>query len=1056
MENNISLNISMLSSVLRVNEIDIKTLRENEQKNNYYKKLPNYSPLLLSIACNTNKEFPDEICLNAAIQLKNYINSYWRNNSNNIDEGDNIIINEEDKKYIRTKILDAVIYVVEIENIKILKQFNQCVKKLCKYYFKEKIIDYNKEFINRIIKCLNSKNLKQTYAGIILFYQLSKIFEFDSEENQKIYNEELIKVNNYLLSSLYECKDINNAIQAQFAYKILKIFFKSFQGAIPELFTQEKIFEQWINFITNVIKNPVNESNMNNNKKNIFFKLKRVCYQTITRIVQKFSRYSTNNEKTSFENMINNKYISIFFEIYKTIFINCFNNQLFIDDYGKTCIYNFFSILMENGQFSKMVLDMFINDKNNELLNHIIQDCYITYDDLELYHSDPKKYLAEKLEEINSILTKRYNSCKLFSSLFCYKKDKKDQPNYYQKLYEFLYNTLINDNNNLNIEKQNLINNNQPYYLIYNNINFCLKKESILYLIKSNNSIIMKYLKKDFENFIEKIICPELNSPCMFLREQVCSFIKSFKTYKYTNNNLVETLAKNFSYLMQKDPILPVRFESAMALSCILNQSNVKELLKGNIEILLNIYLKLMEETDLEEIMDSLQEVVKNFTEESKLYIVQLSEYLIKYFNKLVQNIHNDGDKENEIDHFSLINNIIMTFSNFIHYFVNNDDIYPKIENYIDILLHFCLIEEPDDKLEDGINVLDEILTNCKIIPKHIWKFFIPLIKTFIGDDEKTNNDNEFEDYGCESIMDITKIICFYISKDDGSLLNLIDNNGKQYLYYIVTYIKLIIKVCYKKNEFLDYIYIFDICNTLFDKYRNKTEIEIILEEILNNILLNFENKKNVSNYVCLLLSTCFTYYPIKCLKYFQNKNKLKDILMFWFLEIDKIKSYKHLKYNLFGICSLISLEQNLQDKLIIENIKLFVDKILILIEKINIKIEKEEKKKAKAKEKNEEEIDEDLDQDELFKKFLEGKDISDDEDEDENWEEDEDEEDEGPLTEADKQSPILIVKSTFDLINQKIPELFKNILAILGDNANKLNDIFFKEEQRLKNINNK
>ena len=86
----------------------------------------------------------------------------------------------------------------------------------------------------------------------------------------------------------------------------------------------------------------------------------------------------------------------------------------------------------------------------------------------------------------------------------------------------------------------------------------------------------------------------------------------------------------------------------------------------------------------------------------------------------------------------------------------------------------------------------------------------------------------------------------------------------------------------------------------------------------------------------------------------------------------------------------------------------------------------------------------------------MEGKDISDDEDEDENWEEDEDEEDEGPLTEADKQSPILIVKNTFDLINQKFPELFKNILAILGDNTNKLNDIFIKEEQRLKNINNK
>ena len=514
---------------------------------------------------------------------------------------------------------------------------------------------------------------------------------------------------------------------------------------------------------------------------------------------------------------------------------------------------------------------------------------------------------------------------------------------------------------------------------------------------------------------------------------------------------------------MQNDPILPVRFESSMALSAILGQKNVKELIKGNIQTLLQIYLKLMEETDLEEIMDSLQDVVTNFTEESKIYIVELSEYLIKYFKKLVTHIHEE-DKENEVDDFSLINNIINTFSNFIHYFVNNESIYPKIENYIDILLNYCLLEEPYDKLEDGLNLLEEILVNCKIIPKHIYKFFIPLIKTILENEEEStinnnnnininnniNNNIELDGFGYESIMDINKIICYYIYKDDGSLIDLMDNNGQKYLYYIIKYIKEIIKVCNKNNEFRDYIYIFDISNTLFDKYKNK--VEIIAEEILNNILSLFENKKNETllNYLCLLLSTCFLYYPFKTLKYFQNNNKLKDILMLWFFEIDKIKKYKQLKYNLYGICSLISLEQNQQDKLIIDNIKLFVDKILNLINKINEKIQKEEKNKENAKNKEEgNENDEDLNEDELFQKFLEGKEINDDEDED--WEEDEEDE-EINLTVADKQSPILTVKYSFDLINQKFPELFKNILNILGDNSTKLNTIFMNEELRLKN----
>ena len=128
MENEFSLNINLLASALQINSIDIKTLRENEERIKYYKTLKNYSPLLLYIASKVNKEFSDEISLHAAIQLKNFINSYWdnfpTNNNNNFNE-ENIIINEEDKNYIREKILDSVKYIVEIGNNKILKQFNQ-------------------------------------------------------------------------------------------------------------------------------------------------------------------------------------------------------------------------------------------------------------------------------------------------------------------------------------------------------------------------------------------------------------------------------------------------------------------------------------------------------------------------------------------------------------------------------------------------------------------------------------------------------------------------------------------------------------------------------------------------------------------------------------------------------------------------------------------------------------------------------------------------------------------------------------------------------------------
>ena len=1059
MESKIILNESMLSSVLQVNNIDISILRENQKKTNYYKTLPNYSPLLLIISCNINKTYSPEIALNASIQLKNYIKSYWKTNPKEInlgEEDNNIIINEQDKSYIRVKLLEAIIYVVEIENKVILKQYKQCIKTILKYDFKKNQME-NKEFMNKIIQCLNSKNLKQLYAGIILFGQLSKIFEFDNEEKQKIYNEELIKVNNYLLSSLYECKNINETIQANFAHQIIKIFFRSFQGAMPELFAQEPIFDKWISFIINVIKTPIEVNminNENNLRKNIFYKLKRVCYQTITRIIQKYSRYINKKEKTEFEKMINDKYIMIFFDLFKTVFINHFNDKIFLDDYGKTCIYTFFVTLMENKEFNKNIIDLFIKDSNNTLLNYIINDGFLSYEDLELWSSDPKKYLADKMEIIHDILTKRYNSCKLFISLWMYKDKDSGKYIYYQILYEFLCNILINENNNLNLEKQNLLNNlkNQPYYSIYNQITFCLRKESILHIMKDNYYNILKFSKNTFENLIEKIIFPELSSSCAFLREQACNFIKEFRGYEYTNKILIENITKSLTYLMKNDPTIQVRFESAMALSAVLKQKYVKDLLKGNILPLLQIYIKLMDETDLEEIMDSLQEVVRNFTEESKIYIVHLSEYLIKYFNKLVDSIENEEEKEdNDVERYSLINNIINTFCYFIHYFINDGDIYPKIENYIDKMLNFCIIEEPENKLEDGISLMKEILINCQKLPNHILNYIIPLINIII---EETDVDL----FGNENISDITQVICHYITKDyDDILIKAFDKEGKcLYVDYITKYMKFIIAQSDKEdNDYYDYIYSFNICNTLFNRYKNK--VEIICEEILALIISKYKSSKNnrLLNNICLLLSTCFIYFPEKCLIHFQKKNCLKDIFMFWFFQIDKIKNFKHLKYNLFAICSIITLNKNQQDKLIIDNMKLFVDKIMILVEKINQRIEKEEKNLNKEK-KDEEEDEDMLDGDELFKKIIvEGKDLSDDEDEDDNWEEDEDEED-FPETEADKQDPIILVKTSFEIINKTFPELFDTIIKILGNNVNKLKEIFSKREESIKNKSKK
>lgn len=97
---------------------------------------------------------------------------------------------------------------------------------------------------------------RRTYAGIILLHQLSKLYEYEDEDNMIVYNEVLSQVNVLLLNVLGECKDINNPIQAQFIYKIIKIFFKSFQGAIPASFCNIENYSIWSNYILGYINTP--------------------------------------------------------------------------------------------------------------------------------------------------------------------------------------------------------------------------------------------------------------------------------------------------------------------------------------------------------------------------------------------------------------------------------------------------------------------------------------------------------------------------------------------------------------------------------------------------------------------------------------------------------------------------------------------------------------------------------------------------------------------------------------------------------------------------------
>jgi hypothetical protein len=821
------------------------------------------------------------------------------------------------------------------------------------------------------------------------------------------------------------------------------------------------VYKNWSLYLVQILKTPI-DKNYLEDKNNIFWKLRRICFRIVSRVTQKYkTRDQGNKEHNAFRQYLLDEYIPQYYDIFTIIYTNCNKNQEYIDDKGKVCVYSFYCFLLELSEYKEKVFKLFL--ENDLLLEEIIKDCLMPKTDLDAWVNSPKEYIGQKEEELSMFNTKKFKAEKLIRSFMEYKEKKSKKYIYFDKIYNYLCNSIIKDEQNLIMEENNIKDkllqnpNNESYLTNPSNAPFCLRKESILFILKKNSDSISKNADSDL--LIKQLVFPSLKSPCGLLREQACDFISRFKI---KNEELLQEIIKILCSLMEKDPQLPVRLYACLALGYFFENETVRKMIKGNIKQILEISLRLMDETDVEQIMDNLQEIVKYFTSESQQYIIELSDYLLKYFMRIVEKENNMEDETNMMDTYTIKNNIVTTFTSFIKYFINNQDIYSKITNHIDALIDYFL--KKSDSQESGMDLIEEVLKNSpnKNSFYHIYKFFIPLIQTVIGTEEelaefkKSFPNHVFNGQGYESILDIAKLVCMYIAKDPNNFINLKDNNGIGYIMYTSKLIESIIEISESKGDYEEAKFCLEIIMTLFYYYKGQMDklmndlIEYVSRKIKNGNITN----KHLIQFLLNIISICFIYDPAKSLNVLNTKNITKEIFIFWFNNINKLGTKIFLKYNLIAICSIIKIDINQQDKLISDNMKQLIEGIFSLTEKLNDKIENDLEEEISDYDDNDEYDENFSDKDENkvseqvknivsgeptdLKYKIKDEDISDDEI---------DEEDEA-ITEFDKINVIDYVKNTLNDVGQN-QQMNKIIVESLGDKFQILNEIFNKEEER-------
>ena len=402
---------------------------------------------------------------NALIQLKNIICKNWKygsdaelNKSLRFEEEDKIIIiNEEEKDHIRKNIFNT--YTALTKKL-LRKQLSECIRKISKLELSDKFAF----IIDEIISSFSSGEDNKIFAGIEVFYHISRIYSFESENYKMPYLNAFNRLNDHLLNFAVGLIDkMDNSEACYIIYKILKTFCLTSYTDLPDIIRDPSNFEKWMKIHFYVLqKKTQGELIKKTNKpeelkileKNIYWKIKKIAIKNIFTYYTKNSKTNKgDSEKVkNFKKLIKNEYLLKFLELCLNILTE--NRTEFVAD---TCVGYVYKILTE---FLRNDHHIDVIEKNLEgiLKENIVQSAFMRSEDIEMYKRDVKDYVLREFDDFDSFFSERENSGIFLKEISNYRKkvNKKREKNpcYFENILKYIVSVIETYDNQIKAGNQ--------------------------------------------------------------------------------------------------------------------------------------------------------------------------------------------------------------------------------------------------------------------------------------------------------------------------------------------------------------------------------------------------------------------------------------------------------------------------------------------------------------------------------------------------------------------------------------------------------------------------
>lgn len=266
---------------------------------------------------------------------------------------------------------------------------------------------------------------------------------------------------------------------------------------------------------------------------------------------------------------------------------------------------------------------------------------------------------------------------------------------------------------------------------------------------------------------LELFVIHEISGSNPFIRNRAIMVMNAFKFFQFKNIENVKAISeKLFKAISDSD--LSTKVCACICAPGYFSHKDIQPILDQHVSSILTIFINILNEIELEELLVSLEAIIEIFNEKCKDFSIDLTKILVERFMYLIQVDEDNQVKSN--NNFIIMEGIIKTILCIIGIFSKFPDVFPAIFENIKKIIDYGFTEEGFEKLEDSLDMIISIVKNeNNVFYPQAWEFFVALIESVVGTEKENSEikqkyqDQIFMGNGYEELKNVTHAILLYI-----------------------------------------------------------------------------------------------------------------------------------------------------------------------------------------------------------------------------------------------------------------------------------------------------